>query len=130
MHVRTEKTRFARDAPSQQSTSHRDPPRSHWVGVRSGRQKVRGIEMEMRIVAGDSESACVLGDALTAVFGARRVSFRRDDPRCEVRVRGGSDPTVLRVLEAVDKWLNHGGSRSAELWLGERSYTVADQASI
>ena len=34
--------------------------------------------MEMRIVAGDSESACVLADALTAVFGARRVSFRPD----------------------------------------------------
>jgi hypothetical protein len=91
--------------------------------------KARRIEMEMRIVAGDSESACVLGDALTAIFGPRRVSFRRDDPMREVRIRGGSDPTVLRVLGAVDGWLNHGASRSAEMWLGERSYTLRDQAS-
>ena len=84
--------------------------------------------MDMRIVAGDSESACVLADALTAVFGARRVSFRRGDPRREVRIRGGSDPTVLRVLDAVDKWLNHECPRSAEVWLGERSYTVTHQA--
>ena len=85
--------------------------------------------MEMRIVAGDSESACVLGDALSAVFGPRRVSFRRDDPRRAVRVRGGSDPTVLNVLDAVDEWLDRGDSRSAEVWLGERSYTWTDQAS-
>jgi hypothetical protein len=83
--------------------------------------------MEMRIVAGDSESACVLAAALTAVFGARRVAFRADDPGSEVRVRGGSDPTVLGVLDAVDRWLDHGDSRSAELWLGERSYTATRQ---
>jgi hypothetical protein len=74
--------------------------------------------MEMRIVAGDSESARVLADALTAAFGARRVSFRPDDPKLDVRVRGGSDPTVLRVLDAVDRWPNHEGSHQAPagLW--------------
>jgi hypothetical protein len=52
--------------------------------------------MEMRIVAGDSETACVLADALTVAFGDARVSLRRDRPNVEVRVRGGSDQTVLR----------------------------------
>ena len=85
--------------------------------------------MEMRIVAGDSESARILADALTAVFGARRVFFRRDHPKFEVRVRGGSDRTVLRVLHTIDEWLNHGGSRSAEIRLGERSFTFTHQAS-
>ena len=80
--------------------------------------------MEMRIVAGDSESACVLADALTVAFGDALVSLRRDRPNVEVRVRGGSDQTVLRVLDTVDRWLNHTGSRSAEMWLGERSYTI------
>ena len=50
--------------------------------------------MEMRIVAGDSESACVLADALTVAFGDARVSLRPDRPNVEVRVRGRSDQTV------------------------------------
>jgi hypothetical protein len=81
--------------------------------------------MEMRIVAGDSESAALLADALMVAFGDARVSLRRDPPDAEVRVRGGSDQTVLRVLDTVDRWLDHTGSRSAEMWLGERSYRVA-----
>jgi len=85
--------------------------------------------MEMRIVAGDSESACILADALTAVFGGRRVSFRRDHRDREVRVRGGSDPTVLRVLRTIDEWLNQGGSRSAAVRLGERSFTFTHEVS-
>jgi hypothetical protein len=80
--------------------------------------------MEMRIVAGDSESACVLADALTVALGDARVSLRRDRPNVEVRVRGGSDQTVLRVLDTVDRWLDHASSTSAEMWLGERSYTI------
>jgi hypothetical protein len=80
--------------------------------------------MEMRIVAGDSESACVLADALTVAFGDARVSLRPDRPNVEVRVRGRSDQTVLRVLDTVDRWLDHASSRSAEMWLGERSYTI------
>ncbi len=81
--------------------------------------------MEMRIVPGDFESAGDLADALIAAFGDDRVSFWSDRPRAEVRVQGASDPTVLRVLDTVDRWLDHAGSRSAELWLGERSYRVA-----
>ncbi len=55
--------------------------------------------MEIRIVAGDAVSASALVDALIANFGDARVSLRRDRPNAEVRVRGGSDQTVLRVLE-------------------------------
>ncbi len=81
--------------------------------------------MEIRIVAGDAVSASALADALIATFGDARVSLRRDRPNAEVRVRGGSDQTVLRVLDTVDRWLDHAGSRSAEMWLGERSYRIA-----
>jgi hypothetical protein len=88
---------------------------------------VRRIEMEMRIVAGDSESASVLAEALTAAFGARRVSFHPDTAELEVRVQGRSDPAVLGVLDAVDRWFDHEGSRSAQMWLGERSYTFGHQ---
>jgi hypothetical protein len=84
--------------------------------------------MEMRILTGDSESASALAAALTAAFGDARVSLRRDRPRVEVRVRGGSDQTVLRVLDTVDRWLDDAGSRSAELWLGGRSCRVAHRA--
>jgi hypothetical protein len=90
---------------------------------------LRRIEMEMRIVSGDSESARALADALTAAFGDDRVSLRRDRPSVEVRVRGGSDRTVLRVLDTVDRWLGDAGSRSAEMWLGERSYRFGPWAT-
>ena len=81
--------------------------------------------MEMRIVPGDSESAGDLADALIAALGDDRVSLWRDHPRVEVQVHGATDRTVLRVLDTVDRWLDHAGSRSAELWLGDRSYRLA-----
>ena len=82
--------------------------------------------MDVRIVPGDSESATSLAEALTAAFGGDRVSLWRDRPKAEVRVQGGgSDRTVLRVLDTVDRWLDHAGFRSAELWLGERSCRLA-----
>lgn len=82
--------------------------------------------MDVRIVPGDSESATSLAEALTAAFGDDRVSLWRDRPKVEVRVQGGgSDRTVLRVLDTVDRWLDHAGFRSADLWLGERSYRLA-----
>jgi hypothetical protein len=85
--------------------------------------------MEMWIVPDDAESAGALADALTATFGDNRVSLRCDPPPVEVRVRGGSDrTTILRVLDTVDRWLDRAGSRSAEMRLGKRSYTMARQA--
>ncbi len=81
--------------------------------------------MEMRIVAGDAARAHELADALAVAFGDRRVSLRRGRQSAEVRVRGGSDQTIFRVLDTVDRWLDHAGSRSAEMWLGERSYKIA-----
>lgn len=83
------------------------------------------MEREMRIMAGDAVSACALADALIATFGNDRVSLRSDRPSVEVQVRGGSDRTVLRVLDTVERWLDHAGSGSAEMWLGDRSYRIA-----
>ena len=86
--------------------------------------------MDMRIVAGDATSAHELADALTVALGGGRVSLRRARPRTEVRVRGGSDQTVLRVLGTIDRWLDDAGSRSVEMWLGERSYRIGCPSSI
>jgi hypothetical protein len=83
------------------------------------------MEMEMRILAGDAASADELADALTVALGDGRVLLRRNRRSAEVRVRDSSDQTVIRVLDTIDRWLDHAGSRSAEMWLGERSYRLA-----
>jgi len=81
--------------------------------------------MEMRILAGDAASADELADALTVALGDGRVLLRRNRRSAEVRVPDGSDQTVLRVLDTIDRWLDRAGSRSVEMWLGERSYRLA-----
>jgi hypothetical protein len=68
--------------------------------------------------------ASALAEALTADFGNDRISLWGDRPELEVRVEGGLDRTVLRVLDTVDNWLDQVGFTSAEMWLGERSYRV------
>jgi hypothetical protein len=88
----------------------------------------RRIEMEMRIVVGDAGSASTLAERLTAVFGTECISLWVDRPEVEVRVEGGVDRSVLRVLDAVDRWLDQAGLAWAELWLGERSFRVARSA--
>jgi hypothetical protein len=91
---------------------------------------LRRIEMEMRIVLGDAGSASALAERLSAAFGPDRVSLWSDRPEVEVLVVGESDRTVLGVLDTVDRWLDQVGPGSAEMWLGERSYSVARWAPV
>jgi hypothetical protein len=86
---------------------------------------LRRIEMEMRIVVGDAGSASTLAERLTAAFGTECISLWGDRPEVQVRVDGGVDGCVLRVLDTVDRWLDQAGLAWAEMWLGERSFKVA-----
>ena len=84
----------------------------------------------MRIVVADATSASALAERLTVAFGAHRISRWADPP--EVGVRGGrhSDRAVLRVLDAVDGWLDQAGAGFADMRLGKRSYRVARWAPV
>jgi hypothetical protein len=116
-------------------------PRLSGIGVaeiqpsRNGSERfpsagLRRIEMEMRIVMGDVGSAGALAEQLTAAFGSGRVSLRGNRPEVGLRIEGDSDRIVLRVLDAVERWLEQGGLGSAEMWLGENSYRVSRWAPV
>jgi hypothetical protein len=81
--------------------------------------------MEMRIVVGDASSASALAERLVVAFGADRIILAGDRPEVGVRVEGESDRTVIGVLDTVERWLDHAGVGSADMWLGENSYRVA-----
>ena len=86
--------------------------------------------MEVRIVVADAGSAGALAERLTAAFGTDRITLEGDRPEVGVRVEGESDRTVLGVLDTVERWLDHAGFGSAELWLGQNSYRVARWAPV
>ncbi len=86
--------------------------------------------MEMRIVVADAASASALAERLAVAFGAERISLWGDRPEVGIRVERESDRAVLRVLDAVDRWLDQTGVGFAEMWLGKRSYRVARWAPV
>ena len=81
--------------------------------------------MEMRIVVPPGGNARGLAERLTATFGADRVSCRDTREEVGIRIEGNSDRTVLIALDAVERWLDHVGCGTAEMWLGENSYRLA-----
>jgi hypothetical protein len=86
------------------------------------------MEMELRIVVGDAGSA--LAERLIVAFGTKRISLWPDRPEVEVLVDGESDRTVLGVLDTVERWLDHTGFGSAEMWLGQNSYRIGRWAPV
>jgi hypothetical protein len=61
---------------------------------------------------------------LAALFGSSAVSF--DRIRNELRVRSEWESrSVVAVIDAVQSWLMAAGVDSAELSLGDRSYTMS-----
>ena len=86
--------------------------------------------MQMRIVVPSGGNASGFADRLTAAFGADRVSC--GDGRREIGVRMGenSDQAVLLAVDAVERWLDHVGCGSEEMWLGENSYRLAGWAPV
>lgn len=81
--------------------------------------------MEMRIVLPDAASASLLADRLTAAFGSERISLRGDRREVDVLLDREPDPAIVRVLDAVERWLDQARVASVEMWLGERSYRLA-----
>lgn len=80
--------------------------------------------MEMRIVAPDDASATVLADRLAVAFGSERISLRGDRREVDVLIDREPDRAILRVLDAVERWIEQARVGSVEMWLGERSYRI------
>jgi hypothetical protein len=95
-----------------------------------GDSNARRIEMEMRIVVPSGRHASGLADRLTAAFGADRVSCGDGRDEVGIRIEENSDRAVLLAVDAVDRWLDHAGCGSAEMWLGEHSYRLARWAPV
>jgi hypothetical protein len=81
--------------------------------------------MRMRIVVPDPASADSLAERLSVAFGPERVSLAGDSPEVGVEVARASARTVIRVLDAVERWLDTAGAGTAELWLDGNSYRLA-----
>jgi hypothetical protein len=81
--------------------------------------------MEMRVVVPDAASATSLAERLSVAIGSERISVRRHGQEVDVQVERETDRSVLRILDTVERWYDQAGVGSVEMWLGERSYTLA-----
>jgi hypothetical protein len=86
--------------------------------------------VEISIAVPDATSGESLVQRLASVFDMRSVSL--DGGRKEVRVQSerALDRAVIQVLDAVGGWLEHDGVASADMRLGERSYTLAGSGNV
>jgi len=80
--------------------------------------------MEMRIVVPDATGASALAERLTLAFGSDHISVG-GERREVVTIEGEPDSVVVRVVDAVERWFDQAGIGNVELWLGERSYRLA-----
>jgi len=81
--------------------------------------------MEMRIVVPDAAGASALAERLTLAFGSDRIFLGGAPLEVDVVIDGEPDSTVVRVVDAVQRWFGQAGVGNVELWLGERSYRLA-----
>jgi hypothetical protein len=81
--------------------------------------------MEMRIVVPDRASATALAERLTSAFGTEQILLRRERREVDVLIDREPDSSILRVLDAVERWLDQATVGSAEMWLGDHSYRLA-----
>ena len=85
--------------------------------------------VEIRVSVPDAAGANGLLARLAALFDRSAVSF--DGIRNEVRVRSEWESrSVVEVIDAVQSWLATGGIDSAELSVGDRSYTMAGPTHV
>ena len=79
--------------------------------------------VEIRVAVTDPTRAHGLLRRLTLLFGRSAVWF--DGTLNEVRVRSEWESrSVVHVIEIVQLWLRADGIESAQLSIGERSYTM------
>jgi hypothetical protein len=87
------------------------------------------LMVEIRVGVPDGGGVHGLMRRLAGVFDRSAVSF--DGARKEVRVRSEWESrAVVQVLRAVEAWLAEDGIDSAELSIGDRSYTLAASAPV
>ena len=80
--------------------------------------------VEIRVAVPDAAQAHGLLARLAALFGRSSVSF--DGMHHEIRVSSEWESrSVVAVIDAVQSWLVTDGVDSAELSVGDRSYTMA-----
>ena len=80
--------------------------------------------VEIRVAVDDVERVHGLMRRLASLFDRSAVSF--DGSRNEVRVESEWESRgVVRVIDAVEAWIEEDGGRWAMMSMGNRSYTVA-----
>jgi signal transduction histidine kinase len=80
--------------------------------------------VEIRVAVDDDTSVHGLMRRLAALFGRSAISFDRS---CnEVRIVSEWESRgVVRVIDAVEDWINEDGGEGATMWIGEHSYRLA-----
>jgi len=79
--------------------------------------------VEIRVALSGAAEAQGLLQRLAALFGRSSLSF--DETRNEVRVRSEWESrSVVEVIDTVQSWLAADGVGSAELSVGDRTYTM------
>ena len=81
--------------------------------------------MKMRIVVPDTASASALAEQLTSAFGSDPVALRWHRRQVDVLIDREPEPAIVRVVDAVAHWFEQARVGSVEMWLGERSYRLA-----
>jgi len=84
--------------------------------------------MKMRIVVPDTASATALAERLTTSFGSDRISRHRR--QIDVFIDREPEPAIVRVVDAVARWFEQARVGSVEMWLGERSYRLAQWVRV
>ena len=81
--------------------------------------------VEIRVGVAAADRAQGLLQRLTALFDRGRSSVSFDATRSQVRVRSDrGSRSVVRVIDVVQSWLAADGVDSAEVSIGDRSYTT------
>lgn len=81
--------------------------------------------MEMRILVPDAASASALAEQLVAACGSDNITLHGERREVDVLIDREPDPSIVRVVDTVERWLEQTRVGTVELWLGERSYRLA-----
>lgn len=83
--------------------------------------------MEIRVAVADATGAHGLVRRFAGLFDPSSVSF--DGTRNEVRVHSEWESrSVVKLIDAIESWLAADGAGSAQLSIGDHSYTMVGPA--
>jgi hypothetical protein len=85
--------------------------------------------MVVRVVTKDIESAKLLVVDLVGLMGGECVSLQ-EDGEVALQLRGKGNGALVLTLEAVERWLEQTGTAVAEVWIGDRLYTVEQTSGL